>query len=249
MFSDDRNARLKQHLALSAILLLTACGGGNSSSGTSDPPPTTAPTTAPTPAPTSAPTPAPTTAPTPAPTTAPTPAPTSAPTPAPGDVVLDTKLTPLSAISNAPAQWPDGSGTGKPIDGVGCGNSTDYHVHSLVSLYKDGVRLGIPAEIGLKGCAYELHTHDHTGVVHNETDLKKNFTFGQFFAVWGKELTATSVAGLTGDIRFYIIENGKLTPFTGDPATVTIASHRELLIIIGKSPGTVPQYSWASTGL
>jgi hypothetical protein len=242
---------MKQHLALTAMLLLTACGGGNSDNSPGPTlAPTIAPTEAPTAAPTPAPTPAPTTAPTPAPTPAPTTAPTPAPTPAPNDVVLDTTQTPLNKISDAPAPWPDvTAGTGKPIDGVGCGHSTDYHVHSLLSIYKDGVRLGIPAQIGLHGCTYELHTHDHSGVVHNETDLKKDFTFGQFFAVWGKELTATSVAGLTGNIRFYLIENGKLTRFTGDPATVTIVSHRELLVIIGKSPGVVPNYSWVGTGL
>lgn len=249
MFTHDRNARIAQHLALSAMLLLTACGGDNSSNNSDqDPPqPTPAPTTTPTPAPTPAPTSAPTPAPTQAPTPAPTPSPTPSPTPGPDDVVLDTKLTPFSKLSNAPAQWPDGSGTGKPIDGVNCAHSEAYHVHSLVSLYKDGVRLNLPAEIGLKGCTYELHTHDHTGVVHNETDLKRNFTFGQFFSVWGKELTATSVAGITGDIRFYLIENGKLTPFTGDPSTIQIVSHRELLIIIGKSPGVVPNYVWPAT--
>lgn len=240
MIANDRNERMKQHLALTAMLLLTACGGDNS----------TSPGPGPTLAPTIAPTTAPTTAPTPAPTTAPTSAPTPAPTAGPDDVALDTKTTPLNTISNAPGAWPDvTAGTGQPIDGVGCGKSEDYHVHSLVSIYKDGVRLGLPAEIGLHGCVYELHTHDHSGVVHNETDMKKDFTFGQFFAVWGKELTATSVAGLTGDIRFYIIENGKLTRYTGDPAAVTIVSHRELLVIIGKSPGVVPNYSWAATGL
>lgn len=253
MIVNDRNARMKQHLALTAMLLLTACGGDNSSTP-SDPPPTLAPTIAPTAAPTPAPTPAPTAAPTPAPTAAPTPAPTSAPTPAPtpapDDPVLAPTQTPLRTISNAPGPWPDiTSGTGKPIDGVGCGTAEDYHVHSLLSIYKDGVRLGIPAEIGLHGCAYELHTHDHSGVVHNETDMKKDFTFGQFFAVWGKELTTTSVAGLTGDIRFFIIENGKLTRYTGDPAAVMIASHRELLVTIGKPPAMVPNYSWAQTGL
>jgi hypothetical protein len=153
-------------------------------------------------------------------------------------------LTPLiQATENTQPPWPDGSGTGKPIDGVQCVNSEAYHVHALVSIYKDGVRLGLPAEVGLKGCTYELHTHDHTGVVHNETDLKKNFTFGQFFAVWGKELTATSAAGMANP-RYYIIENGKMTPFTGDPATIQLVRHRELVILLGKAPSVVPNYQW-----
>jgi hypothetical protein len=43
-----------------------------------------------------------------------------------------------------------------------------------------------------------------------------------------------------------VIENGKLTPFAGDPTTIEIARHRELLVIIGKSPGVVPNYQWPS---
>jgi hypothetical protein len=161
--------------------------------------------------------------------------------------VLDTVLTPLiQATYNTQPPWPDGSGTGKPIDNVNCASNESYHVHSLVSLYKDGVRLGLPAQIGLKGCTYELHTHDHTGVVHNETDLKKNFTLGQFFSVWGKELSRTSVAGMPGTVRYYVIENGSLTPFAGDPTTIPIVRHREVLILVGKSPGTVPKYLWPS---
>jgi hypothetical protein len=217
MFTKKRELRLTQPLAFSALLLLSACGGSNHPSDptSQDPPPTPAPTQAPTPA----------------------------PTPAPSDVVLDTKLTSLDQIDNE-SVWPDGSGTGQPIDGVNCSSSDDVHIHALVSFYQDGVRVGIPKNIGMQGCTYELYTLDQTGIINNKTGLNQTFTFGQFFAVWGKEITATSVAGLTGPIRYFVIENGTLTPFNGDPATIQIAPHRELLIIVGKSPGVVPNYQW-----
>jgi hypothetical protein len=221
-------------VAFSALLALSACGGGDSSSDSGpvaqDPPP---------PQPTSAPTPAPTSAPDP------TPAPTPAPTSAPDEIALDTKLTGLiGATVNSQPPWPDGSGTGKSIDGIDCASSVMYHLHALVSLYKDGVRLGLPQEIGLRGCAYEMHTHDRTGIVHMEAPAAKPFRLGQFFSVWGKDLSQSSVAGLAGPVRYYLIANGKITPFAGDPKSIVFTRHLEVLIVVGKAPAMVPQYEW-----
>lgn len=243
MFANKLESKIMLPVAFSALLALSACGGDNSSGqGAPDPKPTPAPTSAPTPAPTEAPTPAPTSAPTPAPTEAPTPA----PPPAPDEIALDTKSTSLiPATVNSQPPWPDGSGTGKSIDGIDCAaaSSVTYHVHSLVSLYKDGVRLGLPQEIGLKGCAYEMHTHDRTGIVHMEAPAAKPFKLGQFFSVWGKEISRTSVAGLANP-RYYLINNGKITPFTGDPTTILFSRHLEVLIVVGKAPSVVPNYEW-----
>jgi hypothetical protein len=243
MFENNSKARIVQLAGLTALLVLSACGGDNSSpnSGTTsqDPPGQPQPTPAPTPAPTPDPTPAPTPAPTPVPTSSPTPA----PTPAPDEVVLDSNWT--NSIPNSPTLWPDGAGTGKPIDGVGCATSETYHVHAILSLYNNGVRVGLPAEIGLKGCAYEMHTHDYTGVIHTEAGEPKKFVLGQFFALWGKEVSKTSIAGLSGPVRYYLIDNdAKLTPFAGDPSTIELLPHREIVALVGKSPGVVPKYRW-----
>jgi hypothetical protein len=161
--------------------------------------------------------------------------------------MLDTAYTDLiPATLNSQRYWPDGAGTGKSIDGVNCASSEAYHVHSLVSIYKDGSRLALPMEIGLKGCTYEMHTHDYTGVVHIEAATPKTFTLGQFFSLWGRDLTRAGVAGLPGPVRYYLIQNEKLTPYTGDPAAITLIRHGEILILSGKSPGVVPKYRWTS---
>ncbi|MDB5959145.1 MAG: hypothetical protein JWP59_439 [Massilia sp.] len=143
-----------------------------------------------------------------------------------------------------------GSGTGQPIAGVGCAPNEHYHIHAMLSFYHDGVRLGIPEHIGLNGCAYELHTHDSTtGVIHIETDVTKQFVLGQFFALWGQPMSRSGAAGFPGPVRYYLIDNGVLTLYTGDPATILLTAHREVLIVTGSAPATVPRYDWSTTGL
>jgi hypothetical protein len=132
--------------------------------------------------------------------------------------------------------WTSGSANGAPIEGVICAASETYHAHAVVTIYQDGVRLAVPGQIGLSACAYELHTHDATGIVHLEAASQKPFTLGQFFAVWGQPLSATSVAGLAGTPLFYTIENEKVTAFTGDPRTISLAAHKEIAIVVGTPP-------------
>jgi hypothetical protein len=172
--------------------------------------------------------------------------------PVPETILLATALTPLVAGTAASTQYfpAGGSGTGAPIAGVGCATNEHYHIHAMISFYRDGVRLGIPANIGLNSCTYEMHTHDGTtGVVHIETEVQKDFVLGQFFALWGQNLARSNAAGIAGPVRFYIVDNGVLSLYTGDPAQIPLIAHREVLIVTGTAPVTVPRYDWASTGL
>jgi hypothetical protein len=36
---------------------------------------------------------------------------------------------------------------------------------------------------------------------------------------------------------------------TGNPADIVLAGHKEILIVTGTPPATVPRYNWAGTGL
>lgn len=167
-------------------------------------------------------------------------------------IVLQSTLTPLAAGTAGSVQYfpAGGSGTGQPIAGVGCATSEKYHAHAMVSFYRDGVRLGLPAHIGLNGCTYELHTHEPTtGVIHMETDVPRQFKLGQFFDLWGQPLARSGTAGLAGPVRFYLIEAGKLSAYSGDPAAIELTSHREVLIVTGKAPDSVPQYDWEGSQL
>jgi hypothetical protein len=171
------------------------------------------------------------------------PAPTQ---PVADSIRLATTYTDLAeGASNGRQNWPDGSGSGSAISGVGCATTVRHHIHSLVSIYQDGTRMAVPESIGLKGCTYEMHTHDRTGIVHVETDMEKKFTLGQFFALWGQPIARAGVAGLPGPARFYIIQNETLTPYDGNPSDIEFAGHKEIVIITGTAPAEVPRHRWA----
>ncbi|MFC4931936.1 hypothetical protein [Massilia sp. GCM10023247] len=245
-------------LALSSLLLLAACGGGDSAPEVvaADPPVAPSPPQQPTqPAPPPQPSPPPTEPSPPPPPPPPSPPPSEPnpppappePSPPPPELVLADTYTELvpATIGSRPA-WPAwvAPPNRAPVGGVGCLINENYHIHTLVSIYRDGVRQGLPDNVGRSGCAYELHTHDVTGVVHIETDVRKTFTLGQFFALWSQPLGAGGTAGLAGPVRFYLIDNEKLTPFMGDPAQIELTAHREIVIISGSAPAVLPKYRW-----
>ncbi|WP_373989083.1 hypothetical protein [Duganella sp. BuS-21] len=148
--------------------------------------------------------------------------------------------------------WKDESasnGGGNPIDGVGCLLNENYHIHSHLSIFYNGTRLAIPKNIGLKGCAYEIHTHDNSGIIHIETDKEKKFSLGQFFSVWGKSLLSTEVAGVHGiPIKVYVVDENSMMEVETNWAGIEFTPHRSISIVIGTPPAKLPSYSWP-TGL
>jgi hypothetical protein len=207
-------------LAVSSLLLLAGCGGGND-----DPAPVAT---------------------NPQPVQPSPPPPPAQPAPEP---VLAAGYTDLVAGTiDSPPGWstwlpPANRAT---VGGVGCLVNENFHQHSLVSIYKDGVRQGLPENLGRGACNYELHTHDVTGVVHIETDVAKKFSLGQLFALWNQPLGANGVAGLGAPLRFYVIGNEKLTRYTGDPAALELVPHGEIVIVSGNAPAVLPKYRWPS---
>jgi hypothetical protein len=250
MVSKICSARSSRTAAFSALLLLAACGGG----GTETPPPVAQPVP-PQPQPAPQPEPSPPapqpTPPAPQPEPAPpSPAPQPEPPtpPAPEGVTLASTYTDLvNGAQNGQLNWSDSTGTGAPIAGVACLGTPAIHVHALISIYKDGIKLAVPHSIGLAGCTYELHTHDRSGVVHVEPAVARPLTLGQFFAVWGQPLSRTAVAGLAGPARFYVIDKEALTRFDGNPADITFAAHKEIVIVTGSAPLVLPRYRWPAS--
>jgi hypothetical protein len=148
------------------------------------------------------------------------------------------------------AFWPEGSsatgGHGPAIDGIDCMPAQHIHEHAHVAILRDGVLLGVPANIGLQGCIYETHTHDMSGVIHLETATQRRVTLGQFFSVWGQTLTSTNVAGIAGlSLTVFINNGGTLTRYDGDPAAIELGPHREITLVLGAVPATIPSYSWS----
>lgn len=156
------------------------------------------------------------------------------------------------------ANWPDGNtsagGQGAPVQGIPCGDPVEtFHIHSHLSIFVNGQAQSIPANVGIvqtsptTDCHYYIHTHDLSGKIHVEGPAPGTFTLGQLFAIWGQPLSTTNVAGITGmPVVVYITENNTVTPFNGDPATVTFASHRHIAIQIGSPISQVPFFTWTA---
>jgi hypothetical protein len=145
--------------------------------------------------------------------------------------------------------WSAGSspsgGRGATMGGVKCLESEAYHIHTHLTIINDGKQLAVPGNIGRQVCTYELHTHDPSGIIHVETDVYKKFTVGQFFAVWGYTLGATELGGISGKpVTAFIVDNDKLTRYTGNPADIELVAHRDVVLVIGAIPAQVPSYQW-----
>jgi len=200
-------------------------------------------------------------APAPAPAPAPTPAPAPAPTPAPAPPPLPTIAPAVDLDANqqiGATFWADGNtatgGIGQAIQGILCAPSLSgqFHIHSHLSIFVNGEPRAIPGNIGIlenatTDCHYYIHTHDRSGKIHIEPPVAMTTNLGQLFAIWGQPLSATNVAGIDNlPIYFYITENGTVTQFTGDPATIEFASHRHIAIVIGTPVAQVPFFTWSA---
>lgn len=72
--------------------------------------------------------------------------------------------------------------------------ATKFHIHPHLKIVVNGTEQIIPADIGINTlCMNALHTHDKTGLIHVESPAKKDFTLGDFFAVWNKEFNKNQI--------------------------------------------------------
>jgi hypothetical protein len=143
--------------------------------------------------------------------------------------------------------------------------SLQFHVHAHLDVFVDGRRIIVPAGIGIdttnpdvhsfseadgstswggiKGCSQPcispLHTHADYGILHTESATPVPNKLGQFFTEWGVTLSATCVADFCSPAKpIAIYVDG--SQFTGDPTTIELSDHREIAIVIGTPPGTIP---------
>ena len=120
---------------------------------------------------------------------------------------------------------------------------TVVHIHQHLDLFVHGTKVPVPALIGIsqnQGFISDLHTHDTTGVMHVESATASQYSLGQFFGVWGVQLTPRCLGGLcTGGgkvLKAWV--NGK--PVTADPTRVVLASHQEIVLAYG-TPAEMPK--------
>jgi hypothetical protein len=87
-------------------------------------------------------------------------------------------------------------------------NNVVTHIHPVLSIFIDGKRQGIPANIGVEtDFMRALHTHDSSGKLHIESPCsgRTDFTLGEFFEVWEE-------AFYKEGMKVKMLVNGKDTP-------------------------------------
>lgn len=110
------------------------------------------------------------------------------------------------------------------------------HIHVHLTIVDHGKPVAIPEDVGrpVAGqCFYWLHTHTPDGIIHVESPVLRDFSLGQFFAVWGQPLSRRDVAGakpLPGEsVKVYV--DGQ--PYAGDPRAIDFAQHLDIAIVVG----------------
>jgi hypothetical protein len=134
---------------------------------------------------------------------------------------------------------------GLPIDGVGC-NATEgavEHVHAHLQIFNRGRVVEIPQGVGIAqsaGCLYWIHTHSADGYIHIESPVRRDFTLGQFFDIWGPELSWTQAAGAAAPrgARLFVWVNGK--PWQGSNPRAIVLHDRESIVIQSAPPFAKP---------
>lgn len=136
---------------------------------------------------------------------------------------------------------------GLPVDGIHCDQmeGSVEHIHSHLQIADHGRNIEVPAGIGISQvaqCLYWVHTHTPDGFIHIESPLVRPFTLGQFFDIWGENLSwsqAASVKAAAGK-RLAIWVNGK--PWSGSNPRSIVLRDQQTIVIQNGSPYAKPQH-------
>jgi hypothetical protein len=153
-------------------------------------------------------------------------------------------LLSVTGMARAQAATPRGD----PVAGISCDamEGSRIHIHQHLTILDHGRPVAIPLNVGRpleKGCLYWVHTHTPDGVIHIEAPQFRPFTLGDFFAVWGEPLSRTQAASARAAkgqaLRVWV--NG--TRYTGDPRTIPLAAHTDIVIETGPPYPTPPKFT------
>jgi hypothetical protein len=138
---------------------------------------------------------------------------------------------------------------GQRIDGISCqvGESVLFHIHAHLTIFVDGVPRQVPAGIGIAPplqveetpvgafvagatCFMWLHTHSADGIIHTESPVKRIYTLGNFFDVWGQALGRGRVGPARGTVTAFF--DGRV--FTGNPREIPLLAHAQIQLDVGR---------------
>jgi hypothetical protein len=135
-----------------------------------------------------------------------------------------------------------------------------YHVHAHLDVFFNGDPVTVPGGIGIdtrnpavvsdpqgvgltrecdKPCISPLHTHGTDGVLHTETKTPDPNNLGQFFTEWDVRLDSSCVGDFCDpETSIAIYVDGDV--YEGDPREIELSDLREIAVVIGSSPDTIP---------
>jgi hypothetical protein len=98
------------------------------------------------------------------------------------------------------------------------------HYHAKLSVVVNGEEQEIPSGIGLIAGMehpHQMHTHEKDSIVHVEIPgrvYEHDMRLVNFFKVWGKDLSTSTVLGVvpTSTQKIFMTVNGKDEPLLGD---------------------------------
>jgi len=93
-------------------------------------------------------------------------------------------------------------------------------------------------------CYFWLHTHDASGIVHVEAPQQRDFTLGQFFAIWGQQLSATQLLNKTVDAGHQIKVTVNGVEVSGDPSQIKLQDKISIVVQYGPPFATPPSYNF-----
>lgn len=151
-----------------------------------------------------------------------------------------------------PSASPPRAPQGDMVSGISCDamEGARMHIHQHLLLLDHGKPVAIPANVGQRpdrNCLYWVHTHTPDGIVHIEAPQARTFTLADFFMIWGEPLSRTEAASMKAakgaSLRFWV--NGQ--PFTGDPRTIPLLAHSDIVIEAGPPFTPPPAFTnWGS---
>lgn len=117
------------------------------------------------------------------------------------------------------------------------------HTHQHLTIYIRGQAVRVPANIGIneeERYIAPLHTHDTSGILHVESPEVKDFTLGQFFDVWGLNLTNDCIGAYCRDEEndFAVYSDGRVV--AGDVRQLRLGSEQQITVVYG-SPEEEPE--------
>lgn len=124
------------------------------------------------------------------------------------------------------------------------------HIHSHLDIYVEGNQVPVPADMGISTEHSAIHTHDDTGVLHQESAVQTTFTLGQVFDVWGVRFTPTCLGAYCAadDRKLRVFVDGE--PFASDVRTVALQDEAEIVVAFGTKdqlPDPIPDsYDWST---